>query len=214
VEQILLHAAGGGCGQGAANAGAGMITIEPPKFKNRDDRDRTRVILARHAMWELLAAAKKQMGVLRWINEGWLELEEFATCLDTGGLHPWLKEWKQKRSGAANRPTSSERELYAQHLICLATVALERAFSLTRAQARDIVARKAARLFARPPSVKAIEHWQANQPPLSAVNEQVLVAAIDGSRVGEPGGHDRLVDHFIAAAHAFITPGTLISHHE
>jgi hypothetical protein len=89
-------------------------------------------------------------------------------------------------------------------------VALERAFSLPRAQARDIVARKAARVYERPPTAKAIEHWQANQPPLSGAAEQVLAAAIIRSRVGEPGGRDRLVDHFIGIAHTVMTPGTLI----
>jgi hypothetical protein len=187
------------------------VTIRPARFKNRDDRDQARVLLARKAMWELLAAARSQVGQLRWINEGGLELEDFATCLDTGGLHPWLKEWKQKRGGAANRPTASARELHAQRLMCLATVALERAFSMTRAEARDIVARKAARVFERPPTAKAIEHWQqANQPPFSAADEQVLAAAINRSRVGEPGGRDRLVDYFIGIAHTVMTPGTLI----
>jgi hypothetical protein len=186
------------------------VTVRPARFKNRDDRDRARVLLARKAMWELLAAARSQVGPLVWINEGGLELEDFATCLDTGALHPWLEEWKQKRGGAANRPMASPRELHAQRLICLATVALERAFSLTRAEARDIVARKAARVFDKPPTAKAIEHWQANQPALSAADEQVLARAINSSRVGEPGGRDRLADYFIGIAHMVMTPGTVI----
>jgi hypothetical protein len=186
------------------------VTIGPPKFKNRDDRDQERVRLARKVMWELLAAARSRVGLLRWVNEGGLELEDLAKCLDTGGLHPWLKEWKQKRAGAANRPTPSARERQAQRLIVLATLALERAFSMRRAEARDIVARKAAGVFERSLTAKVIEHWQASRRPLSAGDEHALAAAINRSRVGEPGGVDRVVDYFIAIAHGVLTPGTLI----
>jgi hypothetical protein len=139
-----------------------------------------------------------------------LELEEFAICLDAGLLHPLLVQWRQKRGGAANKSPFTARELHAQRFICLATTALERVHSLTRTEAREIVAKKAARLFDHPPSRKAIEHWQNNQLPLSPADWQMIAAAINRSRVDEPGGRERLVDYFVGLAHTALTPGTLI----
>jgi hypothetical protein len=186
------------------------VTVRPAIFKNREDRDQARALLARKLLWQLIASAKSHMGAVRWHNEGGVELEEFAICLDAGRLHPLLTQWRQKRGGAANRSPFSAREQHAQRFIYLATVALERVHSLTRAEAREIVAKKVARLFDHPPSAKAIEHWQANQPPLSPADWQVIAAAIHRSRVDQPGGRERLVDYFVGLAHAVMTPGTLI----
>jgi hypothetical protein len=54
--------------------------VLPARFRNREDRDRARALLARKMLWELLAAARSQLGPLRWINEGGLEAEEFLEC--------------------------------------------------------------------------------------------------------------------------------------
>ena len=171
--------------------------------------------MARKVLWELIDAAKSQVGPFRWLHEGGIELEELAMCLDSGALHPWLKEWKEKI--AANRPTASARELHAQWLMCLATKALERMYSppLTQARARELVAKKAARLFDNPPTAKAIEHWQDRhwpdrQAPLSGAEEQALANAIHRSRASEPGGQDRLIDFFIGIAHMVMTPGVRV----
>jgi hypothetical protein len=187
-----------------------QVTVRPPIFKNREDRDRARMLLARKCLWELIAAAKSQVDPLRWLKEGGVELEEVALCLDHGGMHPYLKEWKHKRAGAANRPSPTAREHNARSLMCLATVALDRVFSLGRGEAREIVAKAAAKLFDNPPTAKALEHWQDNQPPLSPAAEQVLATAIAQSRVHEPGGQDRLANYFIGIAAMHMNPGLRI----
>jgi hypothetical protein len=215
MEQILLHASIGEAEERQRPADAGLdmkeITIWPAKFKNREDRDQARALLARKVLWELLAAAESQVGPLRWISEGGLEAAEFLERLDAGRWHPLLKQWWERRKTANHRPAASARERHAQKLLYLATVALDRAISLGPGEARDIVARRAARLFEEPPTAKKIEHWQANQPPLSTGDWQVLATAISGTRSSEPGGDERLADFFIGIAHAVMSPGTLIS---
>ena len=95
----------------------------------------------------------------------------------------------------------------AQQFICLGVMALERMFSLGPGEARKEIAKKAARVFDQPPTAKTIEHWQDNQPLLSPDVERWLAKSISTSRVDEPGGRERLLDNFIGAAHAVMTPG-------
>jgi hypothetical protein len=148
---------------------------------------------------------------VRAAKEGVIELWDFSIALDTGGMHPWLKDWQEKRAGAANRPPATARERHAQWYICLATVALDRVFSLGVGEARKLVAKKAARVFFDPvPTHRTIEHWQGRQPPLSPETEQVLAKAIAESRVNEPGGRDRLIDVFIGHAQIAMNPGLWI----
>jgi hypothetical protein len=186
------------------------VMVRPAKFRNREDRDQARALLARKVLWELLAAARSQVGPLRWLNEGGLEAEGFLEALDAGYPHPLLDAWRHKKR-TAGRPPASARERHAQRIMCLATVALERAISLGVGEAREIVAERAKRLFEPPPTAKKIEHWQEAQLTLlSAADEQVLARAISSSRIGEPGDRERLADYFVGIAHLALTPGTRV----
>ena len=180
------------------------------RYNSREERDLARAQLARKVLGELLHAASSQVGPQRWINEGGLEAQEFIEALDAGHWQPLLKQWQERRKTAPHRRAATARERQAQRLICLAVVALERMFSLRPGEAREEIAKRAARVFEQPPTAKTIEHWQDNQPLLSAAEEQWLAKTISGSRTDEPGGRDRLLDNFIGLAHAVLTPGTTL----
>jgi hypothetical protein len=180
------------------------VKVQIVRYKNREDRNRVRVAMARKVLCELIGAARSQVGPQRWINEGGLELEEFLYDLDTGHAGQWLKEWQQ--TPLKGRPPASPREQQAQWYLCLAVVALERVFSLGPGEAREEVAKKAARMFEQPVTAKKIEHWQDMQPLLSSAVEVWLAKTISASRTDEPGGRDRLLNNFIGAAHSIITP--------
>jgi hypothetical protein len=180
------------------------------RYKNREERDWARAQLARKVLGDVLHAASSQVGPQRWINEGGLEAQEFLEALDAGRWHPLLKQWQERRSTAPHRRSASARERQAQRLIVLATAALERYFSLGVGEAREEVAKKAARVFEPPPTAKTIEHWQDNQPVRSEAEERWLADTVSSSRVDEPGGRERLLDNFIGLAHAVMTPGTTL----
>jgi hypothetical protein len=182
------------------------VIVLPPKFANRSDRKRAQVLLARKVLWELIAAAKIQAGAIRWINEGGLELEEMAEALDTGAPHPLLKAWDEKKRAIGHRSPATAREKHAQRVLCLAAAALERVVSLSREEAREVVAKAAVRVFQPPPTAKAIEHWQADQQLRSPADEVVLANAITAAG----GDRDRLLSYFIGIACAATVPGTLL----
>jgi hypothetical protein len=179
------------------------------RYKSREERDWARAQLARKVLWDMLNAAQRQVGPQRWINEGGLEAQEFLEALDAGCGHPLLDAWRHKKR-TTGRPPATARERLAQQLICLGVVALERYFSLGAGEAREEVAKKAARVFEQPPSAKTIEHWQDNQPLLSPATEQWLAKTVTSSRIDEPGGRERLLANFIGLAHAVLTPGTAL----
>jgi hypothetical protein len=180
------------------------------RYKSREERDWARAQLARKVLGELLHAASSQVGPQRWINEGGLEAQEFLECLDNGRWHPLLKEWKRKGKTAPHRRAASARERLAQRLICFGVAALERYFSLGVGEAREEVAKKAARLFEQSPTAKTIEHWQDSQPVRSEVEERWLADTVSSCRLDKPGGRERLIDNFIGLAHAVLTPGTTL----
>jgi hypothetical protein len=186
------------------------VTIRPATFRNTKDRDKARTLQARALLAELIVAEIDRVGRLRWAAKGGLELEEIYNCLEFGGVHPLLKEWTGKRSGFTNRPPTSPRELHSQWLVCMATIALVRAYNLTQAEAREVVAKKAARMFDRAPTAKAIEHWEARRSKkLHPDEEQMLATAVHNNKI-QGGKRDDLAEYFIGIANAIMAPAMLI----
>ena len=126
----------------------------------------------------------------------------------TGRWHPLLKRWKERKATvAANRQTPTTRELLARRLVVLAVIALERTESFdTKDEAREAVAKAAARLFENPPSAETIHHWhRALEPPVGPKDEKVLAEGIARAK-----DREALIIHFVGLAHMVMTPAPFL----
>ena len=171
-------------------------------------RDKARELLARKFLWELLAHAKTQIDVVTWIKEGGLDAEEFLECVDDGRWHPLLRRWKaRKATVAANRQGPTAREALGRRLIVLAVIALERTHSFAKKdEAREEVAKVAARLFENPPSAETIHHWHRALEPLGPKDEIVLAEGIARAK----DDREALIIHFVGLAHMVMTPAPFL----
>jgi hypothetical protein len=175
----------------------------------REDIHEARAILACKFLWQLLAAAKRQVDVATWCKEGGLEAEDLLDAVDSGRPHPLLRSWEEsKATVAANRPAPSRRELHARRLSVLLCTALERA-GLDKQQARQQVSRLLASqsgLFAQPPSKHALERWQRAGPALTPEDECVIANAM------AKGGPCEIKAYFVGLIHFALNPLAKIVH--
>jgi hypothetical protein len=186
--------------------------IVVPRRLTKTERDQGRTVLARKALWDLLAAARTQVDSVTWIKEGCVDAEEFLECLDDGRWHPLLEQWhKRKATVAANRPAPTAREKHARRLMVLAVIAVERVTSVSKQEARKMVAAAAADVFESAPTERTIEHWRKDQPSPTQPDERVMANAIACSKLSEPDGIKHLIGYFIGLAHAVMTPGATLA---
>jgi hypothetical protein len=153
----------------------GNILIIPGKIAGKDDLERARGLRAASCLWQMLAAAKAQLGTVDWYALGLADAEAALEAWQTGGQHGFFDIWEQRRGKMGrNRPAPSSTELRARRMAILFCIALERG-GLIRRAARKFAARELERanVFATAPSPRAIQHWQTDQPPLGATDEQV-----------------------------------------
>ena len=68
------------------------------RYKNREERDRTRAQLARKVLGDVLAAASSGLGTQRWINEGKLERRSFSNVSTRGGSIRCSSNGRKKES--------------------------------------------------------------------------------------------------------------------
>lgn len=88
-----------------------------PEDLKPEDRDRLRELATLKVLWELLAAAKKNLDIVTWRREGFPEAEDFLHALESGGLHPLLEKWQElRRTIAANRPVPDPLDSNARRL--------------------------------------------------------------------------------------------------
>ena len=91
-----------------------------PEDLKPEDRDRLRELATLKVLWELLAAAKKNLDIVTWRREGFPEAEDFLHALESGGLHPLLEKWQElRRTIAANRPVPVPLDSNARRLTVL-----------------------------------------------------------------------------------------------
>jgi hypothetical protein len=164
------------------------------------DRLRSNIVIA--LLTEIAARLKNELDPAAWLNGGWPELEAFTEALRSGGVHPALLAWQQTKD-AAGRPAPLQREIYARRLAVLLCVALERA-GLNKRAARRFAARQLedAGVFAKPPTHRAIEHWQQSEPTLTP-DRELLVATGFATAGGDPR---RLAMYFIGLANLALNP--------
>jgi hypothetical protein len=144
--------------------------------------DEGRALLARKLLWELIAAAKAQVGVVRWRLIGGIELEDFADALDSGRAHPLLDRWQQQKSANANRPAPGFRELSMRRFVLLMCAALEQVgFGRELARKRACKAlQKLDRDLRISPS--SIAHWQREAAELTPDDKQIIANALAKGR--------------------------------
>jgi hypothetical protein len=183
----------------------GDILVIPGRIDDRDDLDRARGLRAAACFWQMLAAAKAQLGVVDWYALGLAEAEAALAAWQTGGQHGFFDIWEQRRAEMGrNRPAPSSTELRARRMAILFCIALERG-GLNRRAARKFAARELERagVFAAAPSHRTIEYWQTEQPPPAPADEQVLATAIACCGVGQP---HHLARYFVGLAHLVHNP--------
>jgi len=163
---------------------------------NRDEEDKARELLARAAFWMLLDAAKKRTDIVQWRNAGGFEMEAVLLALDTGGQHPYLREWEARKAAAANRPAPGLRERGARRLAVLCRFALERA-GAGKGQARRQIAKALERTGRRTglpaASADTIERWERAESELTPEDKQV----IDNALRCCGRDHEALTTHFL-----------------
>lgn len=183
-----------------------QVILRPKQASpSKDERDEARIALARKFLWELMAAARTQVGPETWIREGGIDAEEFLECVETGRWHPWLKQWQAlKATVAAHRKAPTKRELAARRMVVLGAIALERLESFkTQDETYTAVAKAAATAFEKPPSGEVVRHWHRElTPPLGPEDEVVLAGGITRAA----GDRRNLITHFIGLAHVAMVP--------
>lgn len=167
------------------------IEIESVRDAAIDDARATK---AMSCLYHLMTIARNQIDIGTWIRKGGLDLEDLHDALSTGGSHPVLKRWKQRRT--ANRPPPDARDQHTRRLIYYLLIALCRA-GLTKTAARAMVSKALARDM--PTSEQTLEHWEREERPLTAAeDEHIVAAALD--RCGHD--HELLVLHFVGLIQA------------
>jgi hypothetical protein len=189
----------------------GNILIIPGKIADKDDLERARGLRAASCLWQMLVAAKAQLGAVDWYALGLAEAEAVLEAWQTGGQHGFFDIWEQRRGEMGrNRPAPSSTELGARRMVILFCIALERG-GLNRRAARKFAARELehAGVFATVPSHRTIEYWQTEQPPLTPAEEQLLATAIACCGVGQP---HRIARYFVGLAHLVHNPAARVVH--
>jgi hypothetical protein len=187
VERILRVTAT--VWRGAADAAASM----KPEDLKPEDRDRLRELATLKVLWELLAAAKKNLDIVTWRREGFPEAEDFLHALESGGLHPLLEKWQElRRTIAANRPVPDPLDSNARRLTVLLAETLSRT-GLGEGEAREKTAEAVKRIFPKKakrrkgrPSIlvdiddDAIRYWQSAYPKskFTPDDEKLIAGAI------------------------------------
>jgi hypothetical protein len=189
----------------------GNILIIPGRTADKDHLERARGLRAAACFCEMLVAAKAQLGAVDWYALGLAEAEAALEAWQTGGQHGFFAIWEQRRGKMGrNRPAPSSTELHARRMAILFCIALERG-GLNRRAARKFAARELERanVFATAPSHRTIEHWQAEQPPLTPDEEQLLATAIACCGVHQP---HHLARYFVGLAHLVHNPAARVVH--
>jgi hypothetical protein len=166
---------------------------------DQEEADRIRMqITAFFLQWVM--SIKEGMDPASWLNIGGPEAESFLEALAIGGAHPLLEHWQRTRKTLGNPPPA----LTEIHAILLA-VALKRAGYGSMEQAREFAAQqmKRAGVFAKKPTAKTIENWQARQQALSPWDEQIVATALASCGVQAP---HRLALFFVGLAHYVSNP--------
>src|SRR5262245_22917245 len=195
----------------STNMTRGNILIIPGKIADKDDLEQARGLRAANCLCRMLAAAKAQLGAVDWYALGLAEAEAALEAWQTGGQHGFFDIWERRRGEMGrNRPAPSATELRARRMVILFCIALERG-GLNRRAARKFAARELERtnVFATTPSPRAIEHWQADQPPPTPAEEQLLATAIASCGVDQP---HHLARYFVGLAHLVHNPAAKVVH--
>ena len=150
-----------------------------------EDRDEARRLVALAVLSESLIRAKAQTDLVDWRAKGGPEAEAFLHALDTGGSHPLLEKWRERRrTDAANRPAPDPLDLNARRLVVLLTETLHRA-GLTKRDARKRAVKSLHGVF--PTTIDKIRYWQSGYPPFTPDDERLIAAAIN--RFGDDHRH-------------------------
>jgi hypothetical protein len=188
------------------------VTIIPGRL-DKDGTERARGLRAASCFWQMLAAAKEQVGgAANWYGLGLAEAEAALEAWQHGTPHGFFRIWEERKATVgANRPAPLAHEREARRLVCLMCTALERT-GLNRRGARKFTARELERagVFVNAPSHRTLEHWQSEQPaPLSPQDELMLATAIATAGLGNP---HRLAKYFIGLAHLVFNPAAVAVH--
>jgi hypothetical protein len=189
----------------------GDILVIPGRIDDRDDLERARGLRAAACFWQMLAAAKTQLDAVDWYAFGLAEVEAALEAWQTGGHHGFFRIWQERKATVGgNRPAPPAHELRARRMVILFCIALERG-GLNRRAARKFAARELERagVFAAAPSHHTIEHWQREQPPLTAADEQMLATAIACCGISQP---HHLARYFVGLAHLVHNPTAKVVH--
>ena len=91
------------------NDPSGNILIIPGKIADKDDVERARGLRAASCLWQLLAAAKAQLGSIDWYALGLAEAEAALEAWQTGGQHGFFAIWEQRRGDDGAQPPGAKR---------------------------------------------------------------------------------------------------------
>jgi hypothetical protein len=184
------------------------VTIIPGRF-DKDGTERARGLRAASCFWQMLAAAKEQVGgAENWYGLGLAEAEAALEAWQNGTPHGFFLTWEERRATVgANRPAPLAHEREARRLVCLMCTALERT-GLNRRGARKFAAKELERagVFAGSPSHRTLEYWQADLT-VTPSDELVLATAIATAGLGHP---ERLAKYFIGLAHLVFNPAAVV----
>jgi hypothetical protein len=185
------------------------VLVIPGRIEDKDDADRARGLRAAACLWQLLAAAKAQLSAVDWHALGLQEAEAALEAWERGGHHGFFRVWEERKA-TTGRPAPSPTELRARRMVILLCITFERS-GLNRRAARKFAARELERagVFATPPLHRTIERWQAEQPPLTSADEQLLATAIAVCGIGQP---HRLARYFVGLAHLVHNPAAKVVH--
>jgi hypothetical protein len=118
------------------------ILVIPGRIDDRDDLERARGLRAAACFWQMLAAAKAQLGAVDWYALGLAEAEAALAAWESGGQHGFFRVWQERKAiVGGNRPPPSAHELRARRMVILFCVVLERG-GLNRRAARKFAARE------------------------------------------------------------------------
>jgi hypothetical protein len=163
--------------------------------------DTARALRTKAFLWELLAAAEKQLDEVTRRNAGWYDLADFADAIETGRPHPLLAWWEERK--VDYRPPPSFPEQRARNKVVLMCAALECAGHSkrdARERAASAIATKANLFPEGPPLAHTIEHWQRAHGPLTPGEEWLIKHAI------ARGSDDEIVKYFVGLIHFALSP--------
>jgi hypothetical protein len=140
----------------------------------REDQDEMRAQLALAVLGELVIAAKKRIGVLKWRGMGGPEAEDFLEALVTGRSHHLLEKWKEQRAINRSRPPAGSLDQTARYTVVVMVEALRRA-GLGKGTARKRAAEALAPVFPEATS-DAIKYWQTTFPPVP--HDELRIAGV------------------------------------